>query len=199
MSLSSMPPVTSTPEARVVGLIPRLAAYFLDVVISLSILWLAGGVLRALRIAGVWTPSMPGSAPDEIWHSMGGFAKLAIFIGLFLSSGPYQTLFDASPWQASFGKRVLGLYVTGNEGERIGIGRALGRESVKWIFTLFLWPISALMVAVTRKKKAFHDVVAGTLVLRGRPTSNEPLETWRTVGAFGVPFICLLATFLAVL
>lgn len=189
------------PQQSFAGLGRRLAAYFLDLLISLSVIFAVGFLLRGLRASGLWTPAIEKASPEEIWRGLRAVAKLAVLIGYLLSIGPiYLALFEASPWQASFGKRILKVYVTDDEGRRISIARAFGRSVTKWILnSILLWPFSMVTIAASKKNKALHDYVAETLVVRGRPTPEGALEPWRVVAAFGVPFVWLLGTFLATL
>ena len=77
----------------------------------------------------------------------------------------YFSLTESSSWQATLGKKALGLTVTDLEGRRIGFGRATGRYFAKYLSTLILF-IGWLMAGFTEKKQALHDMMAGTLVLR---------------------------------
>jgi uncharacterized RDD family membrane protein YckC len=53
--------------------------------------------------------------------------------------------------------------VTDEQGQRISILRALGRELSKIISALILL-IGYIMVAFTDRKRGLHDMIAGTLV-----------------------------------
>ncbi|MBI4990439.1 MAG: RDD family protein [Rhodocyclales bacterium] len=77
----------------------------------------------------------------------------------------YFTLCESSPWQATLGKKVLGLKVTDVNGSRIGFGRANARYWSK-LFSIFTLLIGYLMAAFTQRKQALHDMIAGTLVVR---------------------------------
>jgi uncharacterized RDD family membrane protein YckC len=77
----------------------------------------------------------------------------------------YFSLMESSVWQATVGKKLLGLTVTDLEGRRISFGRATGRYFAKIISALILF-IGYLMAGFTEKKQALHDMIAGTLVLR---------------------------------
>jgi uncharacterized RDD family membrane protein YckC len=77
----------------------------------------------------------------------------------------YFSLMESSVWQATVGKKLLGLTVTDLEGRRIGFGRATGRYFAKIISALILF-IGYMMAGFTEKKQALHDMIAGTLVLR---------------------------------
>jgi uncharacterized RDD family membrane protein YckC len=77
----------------------------------------------------------------------------------------YYALLESSTWQATLGKKALGLEVTDVEGRRISFGRASGRFFAKIISTLILF-IGFIMAGFTEKKQALHDIIAGTLVIR---------------------------------
>jgi uncharacterized RDD family membrane protein YckC len=77
----------------------------------------------------------------------------------------YFSLMESSAWQATLGKKALGLTVTDLEGRRISFGRATGRYFAKIISSLILF-IGYIMAGFTEKKQALHDMIAGTLVLR---------------------------------
>ncbi|HPT29043.1 MAG TPA: RDD family protein [Bryobacteraceae bacterium] len=83
--------------------------------------------------------------------------------------------FEASPWQASPGKRLLGLRTMEASGLRVGFGRALWRSVVKALPLLGLaaWPwaaaalaaISLLSILAGRRRRAVHDLAASTAVI----------------------------------
>lgn len=78
----------------------------------------------------------------------------------------YYTVFEASIWQATPGKRILRLYVTDLNGQRITFGRAFVRNIARQI-SGFLF-IGYVMAGFTEKKQALHDLIAGCLVVRKR-------------------------------
>jgi uncharacterized RDD family membrane protein YckC len=140
------------------GLGRRLGAHVLDVAIALLPILLVGFALRGFRAIGLLSAAHD-IGPEMMWRSLGISAKLAVVVGFLLSTGAiYLTLFEASPWQASFGTRILDIRVTDNAGKQISVARAFGRWLCKWFFNLFwLWPVSLGTIAGTRQKKALHD------------------------------------------
>ena len=84
----------------------------------------------------------------------------------------YWSLLESSSWQATLGKKALGLYVTDLTGARLSFGRASGRffagrgiacvPSIGGLYFL----IDCIMAGVTEKKQAVHDMIAGCLVQR---------------------------------
>ena len=104
-----------------------------------------------------------------------GFAYLLSLVVGWL----YSALFESGGWQATPGKRVLGIKVTDLYGSRISFGRASGRHFAKYI-TGFTLGIGYLMILWTERKQALHDKIAGTLVILGRrgsvPLQNDNLR-----------------------
>jgi RDD family len=87
--------------------------------------------------------------------------------------------------------------VTDDAGRRISAARAFGRWFAKWFFNWFvLWVVSMVTIAASKEKKVLHDFAARTLVVRGRPVPGGSLESWRILGAFGIPFLYLLGMYL---
>ena len=74
---------------------------------------------------------------------------------------------ESSARQATLGKMAVGIKVTDEAGNRISFGRALGRYFAKLLSAAILM-LGFLMVAWTAKKQGLHDLIAGTLVVKGR-------------------------------
>ena len=77
----------------------------------------------------------------------------------------YYAVLTSSSWQATVGKKVLGLKVVDENGDRISFGRATGRYFAKIPSALILC-IGFLMVAWTNRKRGLHDMIANTLVVK---------------------------------
>ena len=75
---------------------------------------------------------------------------------------------ESSSWQATLGKKVLGLVVVDENGQRISLAKGIGRYFGKILSALIVL-IGFIMVAFTEKKQGLHDMLAGTLVLKGAP------------------------------
>ena len=175
----------------------RFAAHLVDILIALSVVLLTVMVLRILRAIGFWTPAVQD--PEQTWRTLGVVAKLCIIFAFVLSMGPiYFILCEASTWQATFGKRLLRIYVTDDSRKRISIMRSLGLWLSRWFCGWFGGNfLSLITIAVTGNRKAIHDFLGGTLVLQGQPPDQAPLEPWRIAAAFGFPFVWLMGTFMA--
>jgi uncharacterized RDD family membrane protein YckC len=176
----------------------RLAAWS-DSLILLSLLFLIAILARSLHAAGIWTPS--GLPPEEAWRALGYSARIFIVLAFILSMGPvYFALCEASPRQATLGKHLLNIYVTGIDRQRMSIGRAIGRSTAKLLLGCCgIGAFSLVTIAALKEKQALHDMAAQTLVMRGRPAAAGVLETWRVAIGLGLPFVWMTATFLVTL
>src|SRR4029077_10072380 len=102
------------------------------------------------------------------------------------------------PWQATFGKRLLNIYISRDDGTRITLARSSGR----WLMQCFLGffggsLISLVTIETSQRGKALHDFVSGTTVWKGRPVTGGKLEGWRIVSFVGLPFLWLVTTLIS--
>ena len=77
----------------------------------------------------------------------------------------YHALMESSEWQATVGKKVLGLVVTDMEGRRVSFWRATGRHFGKIVTNMVPLLIGYILAGFTEKKQALHDMIAGCLIL----------------------------------
>ena len=95
-------------------------------------------------------------------------------IGMWL----YFAWMESSTWQATLGKRVMGIKVVDANGYPIGFGRATGRYFGK-IPSGFILYIGFMMAGWTERKQALHDKLAGTCVVFRDVEPDQPLPTQR--------------------
>jgi uncharacterized RDD family membrane protein YckC len=76
----------------------------------------------------------------------------------------YEAAMTSSEKQATLGKLAVGLKVVGEDGGRISFARATGRWAAKIVSTLTLL-IGYIMAGFTDRKRALHDMLAGTYVV----------------------------------
>jgi uncharacterized RDD family membrane protein YckC len=96
-------------------------------------------------------------------HPSGALSRLYVVIGA-AAACLYYALLESSDWQATLGKKAVGIKVTDLNGEQISFGRALGRVFAHIPSSLILG-IGFLMAAFTERRQALHDKIAGTLVV----------------------------------
>jgi len=130
----------------------RLVAYLIDSAIV--------GALP-LIVALIITPIF--------FNSSWAVAALGVIIFILPVAGTvgwlYYALMESSTFQATLGKRVMGLKVTGMKGEPVSFGRASGRFFAKIASSIPLM-LGYVMAAFTARKQALHDLIAGCVVIR---------------------------------
>ena len=141
----------------------RFVAFIIDAIVLGCAGWIITAPFRAsLGMHGLFMGYRP-IPPEELIPMLGVLFKM--FIIRTILHWLYFALMESSTWQATLGKKALGLEVTDLEGKRIGFGRASGRFFGKILSVLILW-IGFIMAGFTEKKQALHDMLAGTLVIR---------------------------------
>ena len=135
----------------------RVLAAIVDAIILNIVFWLLMVIFGVSMFEGM----MSGDpAAMEMASGTGATIQLVgLLIGLAYAAG-----FIASPLQATPGKLLVKLKVTDNAGQRLGIGRAVGRELAKYISAIILL-IGFIMVAFADRKRGLHDMIASTLVM----------------------------------
>ncbi|MCO5176761.1 MAG: RDD family protein [Thermomicrobiales bacterium] len=95
---------------------------------------------------------------------VGTLDDLGFFLGL-VGVWLYFSLQESSSYQATLGKRALGIIVADQFGVPLTFGRATGRFFAKYLSGMF-FGIGYLIAAFTARKQALHDMIASTIVLR---------------------------------
>lgn len=155
----TMPVPTQFGRADYAGFFRRLAAYLLDwimIAVAVFALAIAVGVILAVVFAG-----NDPKAAERVGFFTGLLANVAIvFVGWL-----YFAMLESSANQATLGKRLLGIVVTDEQGQRISFVRATGRYFAKVLSSIML--VGFIMAAFMPKKQALHDLIAGTSVRAG--------------------------------
>lgn len=173
------------------GFLRRLAAFIVDsfilgiamyALIFLMLIVLGFGIGG---IATMFDSSTGGSLPDGplLWVFVIGFYVLPI-----LMQGAYHIVFTGSAWQATPGKRLLGIKVVDNDGRRISLGRSTGRWFAAALSYLTFY-IGFLMAAFTDRKQALHDMIASTRVVDQWAYTAHPERQQRGLGGCGVAIL----------
>src|SRR5688572_27742710 len=168
------------------GLKVRVLAFALDYIAIALYLVLITGLSLAIGAA------FPGLTQTLFGNPLSG--QLSGFFAITLPVSLYFALLEASAWQASWGKRRLGLQVTGADGERLGRAHSLGRTALKFIpwelSHACIWQVSfsrqepsALVTAgfvlvwvlvganvasllASKRRQTLYDRLAGTYVVK---------------------------------
>ena len=145
----------------------RFLAYLIDgVVISLGIVLI---LIPLIFLTGLGA-LLSQIHPQEEWNDAGILFILGvIFLFATLSlvvTWLYHALMESSEWQATVGKKAMGLVVTDMAGQRVSFGRATGRHFAKIVTNMVPAFIGYIMAGFTEKKQALHDMIAGCLILQ---------------------------------
>lgn len=104
-----------------------------------------------------------GDGADDLWRVLAVWLGASLTLCIVLSWLYFATM-ESSPWQATLGKRALGMAVTDLAGNRISFGRATGRLFASFISGIPLM-LGYLIQPFTAKRQALHDMISGTLVI----------------------------------
>lgn len=112
--------------------------------------------------------------PTMVWTILGPKMFLFFILGIVavLVNWLYHGLFESSTWQATPGKKTLGLIVTDLEGRQVTFARASGRffsgrgaTIIPSLGSLYYF-VDCICIGFTERKQAIHDMIANCLVLR---------------------------------
>lgn len=185
-------PPTSRPAAAIAledyaGFWKRVIAYIIDAIVlyvpNLLVMKAFGddaaeAALQQAALAAGADPRLILAAQVHYYQAM-----LPAILLCSLIAWLYFALCESSAWQATVGKRAMGIRVTDLEGRRIGLPRALGRYLAKLLSFAIVF-IGVLMVGWTRRKQGLHDMLADTLVLNGRAGDYKPRPGRDAGGSF---------------
>ena len=156
----------------------RFVAYLIDTFIiglaftfvAVLLIILVGIVMGLMGIKPAeFFPSQPGQGQGQLSPTVVVailITELFILLVNVVLFWLYFAKLESGPAQATYGKRVLGLRVTDMTGQRISFGRATGRTFGKIVSALPM-DIGFIMAGFTDRKQALHDMIAGTLVIKG--------------------------------
>jgi uncharacterized RDD family membrane protein YckC len=164
---ASPPVMAAIPRVEYAGFWVRSLAFLIDnVLIGLGLFC----VLVPLFFLTGFGALLSHVPPQEDWGDAGVFVVVGFFLlaatATVVVTWVYHAWLESSEWQATLGKRMLGLVVTDMTGQRVSFGRASGRHFGKIITNMVPLLIGYIMAAFTERRQALHDMMAGCLILR---------------------------------
>ncbi|PZP86049.1 MAG: hypothetical protein DI582_03890 [Azospirillum brasilense] len=105
-------------------------------------------------------PAAPAAGQAATSNPLASLVSLGIYIA-------YYTALQGGKWQATVGKRVVGIHVMRTDGSRISHLRALGRYFASFLSAITLL-IGYIMAGFTREKTTLHDLICDTRVVYGK-------------------------------
>ncbi len=145
------------PHSRYPGLVSRLLALGLDAVLV--------GALVALV----------GAGGPALWHTLTGNTPDWLRVCASVAAGAVPVVYFWLSWWAigrSFGGLLLGFVVLRADGHRMRLLHAAARAFLGLLFAP-LWLVGMLLILVTPRRRALHDILLGTVVTR---TTHDPLD-----------------------
>lgn len=158
MSPGFSPPGYAGGPLRFAGFWIRLGAYVIDAVLVQIGAYILGALVGLVMSQGILVSD--GELQLSAVQIAGGGIGLLWILA-------YYIVFQASSWQATPGKRLLGLRIIRTDGQKIGPGLSLGRY-LSYIVSGLILGIGFLMIGWAEQKKGLHDMMCGTRVVYGR-------------------------------
>lgn len=150
-------PAAAAPAFPYAGFWLRFVAYLIDTIVY----WFVAACALIVLL-------MIGGRNLDMDLERGTPLNLLIGMAFIVGWYGYFALMEGSEWQASFGKKAIGLRVTDLDGNRVTFERAAGRAFSKIVsdITFIFFAFGYLMAGFTQRKQALHDRIADCMVLR---------------------------------
>ena len=142
----------------------RFVAFIIDwLLLNFLTFILIVPILGMIGFATFGIAEITNMEPEEL-----GLAILAVAAPLSIANiimyWLYFALQQSSSWQATIGKRAVGVIVTDLNGERLTFTTASVRYLGRVISNMTML-IGYIIAGFTQKKQALHDMIAGTYVV----------------------------------
>ena len=146
-------------ELEYVGFWPRVGAAIIDTILMLVIV---APVVTWIYGPGYWLSEHFIQGPADF---MINWVLPAIAVILFWN---YR---QATPGKMAIGARI----VDAKTGDKPSTGQLIGRYLAYYVSILPLF-IGLIWVGIDQRKQGFHDMLAGTLVVRPRVRGQQPVK-----------------------
>jgi len=94
-------------------------------------------------------------------------------------------------YQATLGKKAVGIKVMSDKSEELTLGRVILRETIGKLISAIILYIGYIMVGFTKRKQALHDKIAGTVVVY-KDSDNSKIKWWAIALALILPAIAII-------
>lgn len=144
----------------------RVGAYLIDgIIIGIPV-----AIVLSIVFATMLSGAVSSGSEDEIARAAAGSIGvfLLVYLLIFVAAWLYEAMMTSSASGGTIGKRALGMRVVrGSDGSRLSFGRATGRFFAKIFLTgLIPFGIGYMMAGFTERKRALHDMIADTVVIK---------------------------------
>ena len=170
LSMASQQAPQETLLGQYAGFVTRLIAFAIDqLIVGFAV---AAVVLLAEFVTSAFNVNE--------WFGTGDLAGTIVTVLVVVTSALIFLLYDLLFWMLAGqtpGKRFLGVRIVRTDGKRLRWGNALRRKVGYWISAILF--LGYLWVIVDNKRQAWHDHLAGTLVLYSWPEQGSTVVTER--------------------
>jgi uncharacterized RDD family membrane protein YckC len=139
----------------------RFVAYMIDALIVTAV---------SVLLLGICVGAVILADESVDFENPGGIvmgAVLLVIAALIVINWLYEALMTSSPRGATLGKMALSLRIVRFDGTQLSFGRATARHFAKAIATPAVpLLIGYIMAGFTNRKRALHDILADTLVIK---------------------------------
>jgi uncharacterized RDD family membrane protein YckC len=161
--------ITYATNVTYAGFWLRLVAHLVDgFIVGFAMLFLLVPLFFLMGGVALFSgfPREVGEHPDPA--QIGALLSLILVLAgvSLLGQWLYFAYLESGEKQGTWGKQMLGLYVTDLAGSHVTFARASGRFFAKIISGLIPLGIGYMMAGFTERKQALHDMIASCLVLR---------------------------------
>lgn len=167
--LAGVGAITYATNVTYAGFWLRLVAHLVDgIIVGFAMLFLIVPLFFLMGGVALFSsfPREVGEHPNPA--QVGALVSLVFVLAGVAEIGQwlYFAYLESGEKQGTWGKQMLGLYVTDLAGNRVTFARASGRFFAKIISGLIPLGIGYIMAGFTERKQALHDMIASCLVLR---------------------------------
>jgi uncharacterized RDD family membrane protein YckC len=138
-------------QGHYAGIVTRLAAFGIDVLVAATLFTLGGNVVEYLLSSLLGEDMSLRDAPVVT------VVALAVWLLVYFA-------YPIAVGGRTLGMAAVGLEVVTTDGKPVGAGRAVLR-TIFIPLSLILLGIGALMILIDRRRRALHDLIAGTAVV----------------------------------
>ena len=158
------------------GFFRRAIALIIDVIIvSLPAMFVFAPMVALQTVVLQATPSS-----STVQTSLLGATIFSWQLVTLVLAWLYFACWESGAKQSTWGKRIMGIKVVGEDGGRIGFGRATARFFCKSILSPIFFQIGFIMAAFTNRKRALHDMIAETYVVKKDFEPGQELPETKT-------------------
>jgi uncharacterized RDD family membrane protein YckC len=133
----------------------RFAAYMIDTMLVAFV---------AMALFGVCLVVVIGVVPEDNQELFINLMSIFIQVAMIGGNTAYGALMESSGWQATLGKRAMGIVVVDEHGAPLTLGKAVGRNLSKWVL-LSMCGLLAFSPLIESRRRGVWDQIAKTLVV----------------------------------